>query len=496
MREPLGAYLWRAGAKNHLGLGQVLRELGIASSGTVLERITLAVSDRERDAIIEVFGLTRREVADMTLDHFAHGDIRQLREQTPALQVTPVCAQCVRVGVWDLLWYTGLLSVCATHRVQLLRRCTACGEPITIDGVRRNGLSIDDRFVHGRADHSCSLRGASGRPAVGFVHASETASNLLGTVDKPGDDMYAIDVLRVLVASRHSRHVGSASDKRTAVDEHHMSDLQAAVAVATGDFADAVTHPEVGRIARESVRRHRGPLPIPSAPTALVKGEDRVTSVFWRAAAMYRATRVGVTVPGPGFAGNIDMLPTTVPLSLFELDLADAFDDIDLDVARTFTAVAIAQPAGSHSWSPAGTALRLGPNTVQRARTAIEEIEAAGRGEPFWDAAQLIRQQLAAAQINFATRVNRVLNPNHLDRGYIREAASTFDCTAVDVRRWLLDRWAGMSARYVSTNELRRVRVQPRSFDELDASLTGTTAWTRQLDELLLGRADAADRSA
>jgi hypothetical protein len=488
--EAFGGYLLRTAADLHLTVPEVLREVGVVSRGPhVLEALSVVTSPDMRRRSQDAFGIDELQVENMTVARFARGALVDLRARSSNLRVTPVCVRCVRRGRWDVRWFTGLMVVCDFHRCALQVSCQRCAAIISIDTVFPGNSWEGRRFAHATGDEPCPIVERRTTLPVEQVHANAVAVRLLAGPQDNETTAALVDATRTLMALRHPDGSPSLAKLASLVDGLQGRHVQAAALVARGNVTDAAVHPDIVAFVT-NVRRGRIST-VPARP--LLAEPDALQVAVKRASAQLRwAPRDGVDVPEPGYTGDLNLLPAVVPVELFNPELADHFIDVRYDIARTIAAIAMAQTPGGHSWRNVARPLRVSDLTTRIAREMVEDIIGRGRGDAFWSTIFDTRECIVACRIDFAARVDRILTLNPRERDRIADLAGGLDVSALNLTRWLLDRWAGVSPTFAPTNALRTGRGYTDVFAELDDALNGSAAWRANLDEILYGASDAS----
>ncbi|WP_282947234.1 TniQ family protein [Cellulomonas endometrii] len=487
--EALGGFLLRMTIPLRMGVGDLLAELQIPRSARTLERLTLKASPDEAREVAGAFGLTTDRVQAMTVRSFGDGALNDVLAANRALTLIPVCVRCVTAGYWDARWFTGLLTVCQSHRTALVARCEKCATLLGLHAVWTTAES-PGHFVHRDGKDPCGGPGPTVRPAVDIVHASAVAVRLLDAI-RGGDATNAVDAMRTVALLRASRVKDSARPAPAVVaGTFQVSDLIAAVTLVTeGPEAASQSLPMVDLAKRAARKRQRPRIP----PAVDRDGRDRLRIAVNRARERQLLANGDVEVPRPGSLGCVDRMPSAVPADLLPVEVSDLLCEFDMDAVRTIVAIALVQPGGSASWASPTRALGLSRPVGFIAREAVREVHAAGREVEFWSAVARIRRELEHAGINFADRRRIVIDDAAAGGELVEGFASALGVRSVDASRWLLDRWACLAPRSFPPL-LRRGASHADALNAIDMATALTAVWRLDLGDIVEGAGDAAVR--
>lgn len=487
--EALGGYLLRAARTLWMSVPELLAELSLGGRADALERVTIDADTAVRRELTNAFGLSEDQIERMTSAPFASGTLNKLRSTQRVLTAVPVCTRCVAVGRWDVRWFTGLQSVCNSHRTLLRVRCMGCNGVVELATTRVR----DDRraFVHGDPDDPCP-GGPVSRPDMSVIHASDVAARLVEASIGQGTRHDVVDALRTVVMLRRSRTPRKARDRLAdAADHGRGADVRAAIAIATAGTEHAAADPAIIELVRVKLRAS-GQLVIPAHPDP--GAHDRVAAAVRRAEQRRHLERPVVDVPLPGFTGEHRFVPLAVPVEVFTSVLADMLGDLDLEheTARNVASLAAVQPAGRQSWAAAAKLLGTSPEMARMSSATVSEIEARGGSEVFWEQVSGIRTGLLRHRIDFRARAGWLYEEMQTPGAQLRYAADERGVSPSHLIRWLLDRWACVTQRNLPPGPLRRVASDPEAFEVLDQQLRAPAAWPCGLAEILTGNDDAA----
>ncbi|NTW38296.1 MAG: hypothetical protein HGA44_00175 [Cellulomonadaceae bacterium] len=492
--EPLGSYLARSANYLGMGTGALMSWLGWSwESGWPLRGLSFGVDDNTGATIAKAFSREPGEIHAMTLRMYAGGlfagDALR-RYGLPPRATSAGCFSCLRDGRWDLRWSTTLVTVCGVHLTYLHWRCPRCDRPFGPD-LRAPG-GDEPPTAHGTRTRRClGPQSPDARADVADIHASAVASGLLD--DARSNDDAARRVSETLRFVRVLRDADHAPKTPAGVGEDapvlHRADIATGLEASRTSATDAVHLPGVQRAVGVYVRRPEWPKVPPPLPRWA--DADRVGAVFEAAYAQARSQVVPVVVPLPGARSvEVEFLPACVPPELVTVRLTDVLGDIEVDEnVRVLIAVAAAQQPGPGHWGARSATLDLSGRVASRAMALVQQLEAAGRDETFWEEIDLLRTELVNLGISFRARIAVLQDLRVHQHSMIAEIAQRHDLPAGAVVNWLVERWACHPLRLLASP--RGTRVPRRLAPSLDEEF-GRMPWRLPILELDT-TVDAAD---